>query len=199
MRILLAFLYLPLLSIAQDPTGIYGRPSIRSEDVKLTGVPETDMDRASDKATEMGVPLFVWVNIDPKQNQALYDQLRGVHIQLPSLFSDTTPRVGAGKSGNYLFIHADKLNANSPNRLMAEWRGELNPTPVTPMKLSNPAPVRYDPPPLGGGGQKPFRSGSYNSTHTCPNCGASQFVISNYNADGTHTHVCNVCGTSWKH
>lgn len=37
--------------------------------------------------------------------------------------------------------------------------------------------------------------------HACPNCGRLQFVISGFNRDGTHTHVCPDpgCRTAWRH
>lgn len=40
-----------------------------------------------------------------------------------------------------------------------------------------------------------------NADHKCPNpnCGAYQFVQSSQQGDGSHTHTCAQCGTSWRH
>ncbi len=45
-----------------------------------------------------------------------------------------------------------------------------------------------------------FRPGTnYDPDHTCNNCGRQQYVVSGWNRDGTHTHTCANCGTSWRH
>jgi ribosomal protein S27AE len=56
-----------------------------------------------------------------------------------------------------------------------------------------------------GGPAAPFRDGSYNPSHTCPNCGytspagGATWVKRGDNPDGTHNHQCPKCGTSWRH
>ena len=39
----------------------------------------------------------------------------------------------------------------------------------------------------------------YHAGHDCPSCNRSQFIISGWNSDGTHTHTCSSCGQSWRH
>lgn len=36
-------------------------------------------------------------------------------------------------------------------------------------------------------------------SHTCAKCGREQRVVSGFNSDGTHTHVCTSCGHAWRH
>ena len=45
----------------------------------------------------------------------------------------------------------------------------------------------------------PLSSPGYDPDHTCNRCGASQHVVSGFNADGTHNHRCPRCGNVWKH
>lgn len=42
-------------------------------------------------------------------------------------------------------------------------------------------------------------AGNYNPDHICNRCGTSQYVISGFNADGTHNHQCPKCGNVWRH
>jgi transposase-like protein len=44
-----------------------------------------------------------------------------------------------------------------------------------------------------------FQSGGINKSHQCPSCEQYQWVISGFNSDGTHTHVCSRCSTQWRH
>ena len=44
-----------------------------------------------------------------------------------------------------------------------------------------------------------FRCPVFNSSHNCPTCGRSQFVISSGGKGGTHTHTCRYDGTVWYH
>ena len=47
---------------------------------------------------------------------------------------------------------------------------------------------------------RPFRAGEeYDSDHWCNRCGAEQLVVSGWNPDGTHSHVCSRCSHSWRH
>lgn len=46
---------------------------------------------------------------------------------------------------------------------------------------------------------KTFRTGSYHAGHQCPSCNRSQFIISGWNPDGTHSHICSSCGEKWRH
>jgi len=55
---------------------------------------------------------------------------------------------------------------------------------------------------------QPFRNQGlwgYNSNHTCPNCHYTSpprtgtWVVSGSGPNGTHTHTCPRCGTSWYH
>lgn len=39
----------------------------------------------------------------------------------------------------------------------------------------------------------------YDPDHVCNRCGTTQLVISRWNRDGTHTHVCPRCRHSWRH
>jgi predicted RNA-binding Zn-ribbon protein involved in translation (DUF1610 family) len=48
-------------------------------------------------------------------------------------------------------------------------------------------------------GVTPFPSGSRHDGHSCPSCGRAQYVVSGFNADGTHSHTCPSCGRVWKH
>lgn len=61
---------------------------------------------------------------------------------------------------------------------------------------------------LGGAAQKTFRSGDYNATHRCPECGRQSpggtgtwIVRGNGPRAGTHVHQCDnpKCGASWWH
>jgi predicted RNA-binding Zn-ribbon protein involved in translation (DUF1610 family) len=61
-------------------------------------------------------------------------------------------------------------------------------------------------PAAGVPARQTFRSApQYNPSHTCPGCGytspANQgtWIVRGFNADGTHTHQCPQCGTSWRH
>ena len=48
---------------------------------------------------------------------------------------------------------------------------------------------------------QPFRSAiQYNPSHTCNQCGHSQFVINGSGpVPGSHTHTCGHCGNTWFH
>lgn len=48
--------------------------------------------------------------------------------------------------------------------------------------------------------KKTFQSGSYNSSHACPNCGRQQWVVQSGRANSPgHTHQCPSCRTVWWH
>lgn len=61
-----------------------------------------------------------------------------------------------------------------------------------------PAPARAAP---GVAAPRPFRrtSAGHDPDHQCDRCGASQYVVSGFNADGTHNHRCPACGNVWRH
>lgn len=50
-----------------------------------------------------------------------------------------------------------------------------------------------------------FRNGGYNASHRCPTCGFQSppgqgtWIVRGQNPDGTHTHVCPLDGTTWRH
>ena len=88
-------------------------------------------------------------------------------------------------------------------------------TPVTTVVPSPPAYhlVRFtdgvwrwvpaQPTPLPGPGvpvSRPFRyDNRYDPDHRCDVCGATQYVVSGWNRDGTHSHRCPRCGNTWRH
>lgn len=39
---------------------------------------------------------------------------------------------------------------------------------------------------------------TFHRSHTCPQCGLSQYVVERFNPDGTHTHRC-ARGHEWRH
>lgn len=49
------------------------------------------------------------------------------------------------------------------------------------------------------------RGTTFHAGHNCPSCGFQSpprqgtWIVRGHNADGTHTHICPSCGTSWKH
>lgn len=39
----------------------------------------------------------------------------------------------------------------------------------------------------------------HNASHNCPSCGARQTIVSGQGPNGTHTHTCPRCQTTWYH
>lgn len=50
----------------------------------------------------------------------------------------------------------------------------------------------------GGAAAPTFRGDRYNASHTCPECGRSQFVVSGSRPGGGHYHTC-AAGHTWWH
>jgi predicted Zn finger-like uncharacterized protein len=89
---------------------------------------------------------------------------------------------------------SDQEVANEVNRRIEEVSQAAN--PFDPFSDTN---QRMD------AGQAADRLGAgnrglrFNSSHQCPTCGASQYVVSGRGPGNTHTHTCSRCGTSWYH
>lgn len=82
--------------------------------------------------------------------------------------------------------------------------------PALPTDPSQPAPAGYQWQKVGDGPWTLVKIGApavapsgtfrvpYHSGHDCPACGRQQFVVSGFNADGTHNHTC-AAGHTWRH
>lgn len=107
--------------------------------------------------------------------------------------------------------------------LKKQTRPKVDPEPALPTDPSQPAPPGYQWIKRGDGpwklepvtenkaavpevaGLGTFRNGGYNASHRCPTCGFQSppgqgtWIVRGQNPDGTHTHVCPLDGTTWRH
>ena len=115
-------------------------------------------------------------------------------VRVQAVRSDTPPTPAAGRGVAARAVGAVPPPVQLPPVLLG-WNvtgpdGTTRFVPATSAVVPAPGvPVPY-----------PFRRGpAFDGDHQCNQCGAHQYDIAGWNADGTHTHTCGRCGSSWRH
>jgi hypothetical protein len=135
------------------------------------------------------------VSVEQKLNEVITRLDRPKRIQVNGLFYDV--------SADGKIRECEECNAPIKAAMAAKARAAqpvIAPPPVQVIRYSQPI---YQMPAQGvpAGNYFPGRvsNGSYDPDHTCNRCGAQRWEVDGFNGDGTHTHVCQRCGNSWRH